>query len=45
LVFASELIYKVNRDVVHLNMVLLYQEQGIKDDLDNIELFEGKVND
>lgn len=45
LAFASELIWKVNRDVVQLNMVSPYQEQGIKDDLNNIESFENPVND
>jgi hypothetical protein len=39
LAFASELIWKVKRDVVQLNMVSPYQEQGIKDDVSNIEPF------
>jgi hypothetical protein len=45
LAFASELIWKVNRDVVQLNMVSPYQEQGIKDELNNIESFENVEND
>lgn len=45
LAFASELIWKVNRDVVQLNMVSPYQEQGIKDDLNNIEPFENVEDD
>lgn len=39
LAFAAELIWKVNRDVVQLNMVSPYQEQGIKDEVINIEPF------
>ncbi|MWW26027.1 hypothetical protein [Algibacter lectus] len=39
LAFAAELIWKVKRDVVQLNMVSPYQEQGIKDEIRNIEPF------
>lgn len=45
LAFSTELIWKVKRDVVQLNMVSPYQEQGIKDDLNNIEPFENPAND
>lgn len=45
LAFATELIWKENRDVVQLNMVSPYQEQGIKDDLSSIEPFLNVVND
>jgi hypothetical protein len=37
--FSAEIIWKVNKDVVQLNIVSPYQEQGIKDDISNIEPF------
>lgn len=45
LAFATELIWKVKKDVVQLNMVSPFQEQGIKDEITDIEPFKDVAND